>query len=318
MVDAEQGAGRVEHAGGVQGAHQRQEPAGGVGEPGHGAGRVRGGAGRDGEDRSGGADRDDDVALAGADSQRRGRVVPGARPERPAAGRARRLGRAEDLWQCGVLAERHLEQVAAVSPGGRGPVARAAGVAAVGAQACEVARAGQPPGEPVVGQAHCRRPLGRGGLVLGEPAELRHGERGDRHRADGVRPPLGAARQFGDEVVRRAGGPGVVPQQGRPYHLARLVQAHHAVLLGGDGDRRGVVQPAGVVDRGAQRRPPRVRMDLGAVRMRRPALPDVGAGLRVADDDLAGLRRRVDAGHQGHDRAPVRCSTASWLRCTKP
>ena len=65
--------------GGVQRAHQRQEPPGGVGEPGDGAGRVRRRAVAHRVDGAGGAERHGDVARSQPDAERSGHVVAGAR-----------------------------------------------------------------------------------------------------------------------------------------------------------------------------------------------------------------------------------------------
>ena len=115
--------GGVEHPGGVERADQRQEAAGGVGEPGDRAGRRRRPARRaTANDRAGGADRDDDVARAGAEAERGGGVVAGAR--RRARRRRRRApagarpGRAPGAAPA-PRPKRPLEQVAA----GTAPVA---------------------------------------------------------------------------------------------------------------------------------------------------------------------------------------------------
>ena len=205
-------------------------------------------------------------------------------------------------------------------------------------------RRGQPPAQPVVRQADRRGPPGVGRLVFGQPAQLGHRERGQRHRTDCLRP--GLRSELGDQVGGRAGRPGVVPQQRRSHHLAGLVQAHHAVLLAGHAQRGHVGQTAGLGNRLPKGLPPGVRLHLGAVRMSRPAGPDQRSGPGVPDHHLAGLGRGIDPGYQRHaritcssrnralgasldahsrrsisyppQRAPVRCSKASWLSRTKP
>ena len=159
------------------------------------------------------------------------------------------------------------------SPGDAREVAGAAGVGAVRDQVGQVARrrsepAAQPPRQPVVRQAHRRRRRGVLLLVLGEPAQLGDGERGDGDAADGVGPLLGA--QLRDEVRGRLGRARVVPQQRGPHDGSALVEAHHPVLLAADGDRGDVVEPPGGGERliqGASPRPPgRPRCRRGAAR----------------------------------------------------
>src|SRR4029453_6787844 len=77
-------------------------------------------------------------------------------------------------------------------------------------------------------------------------------------------------------------------------------------------------EPTGVGDVQLQGAPPLLRRALGAVGVRGPPCPDQLPGFRVPDDHLARLRRRVDPGDKSHQRAPIRCSTASWLSRTKP
>ena len=269
----------------------------------------------------------------------------------------RGLGRWHDPRQPGRTAQRPIEQLQPVPVRPAVEVAGARSVGPIGGQGVQAqpARPGQrkitvgrrrrqPPAQPVVRQADRRRPLGVGRLVFGQPAQLGHRERGQRHRADRLRP--GRRPELGDQVSGRAGRPGVVPQQRRPHHLAGLVQAHHAVLLAGHAQRGHVGQPAGLGNRLPQGLPPGVRLHLGAVRMSRPAGPDQDAGRGVPDHHLAGLGRGVDAGYQRHariicssrdralgrprsmlthvapsrsaQRAPVRCSKANWFSRTKP
>ena len=78
VVDAEQGRGGVQHPGGVEGADQRQEPAGGIREAGHDAAGIRGSGVVDGEDGAAGADRDDQVPRLCADTEGGGHVVAGS------------------------------------------------------------------------------------------------------------------------------------------------------------------------------------------------------------------------------------------------
>src|SRR5262249_48845222 len=150
------------------------------------------------------------------------------------------------------------------------------------------------------------------------------GEAGHRDDADRVGPGLAALlapTEVVDEVGGRAGAARVVPQQRRADHLAVLVQDHHAVLLPGDRYRGDVVQPAGLVDRLAQRVPPGVRVHLGAVRMAGAPLTYELARLRVPNDDLAGLGGAVDPGYESHGLPQFALrmwSMASWFSATKP
>jgi hypothetical protein len=145
-------------------------------------------------------------------------------------------------------------------------------------------------------QAHRCGAFGGLRLVLGEPAELGDGDGADRHDSHGLRPRppacLGVAvTELADEVRRAAPGPGVVPQQRGAYHLAVVVQADHAVLLGAHGDGVDVVQAPGTLEGLLEGSVPGARIDLGGVRMTGSTLAYQLAGVSVVHDDLAGLRR---------------------------
>ena len=114
------------------------------------------------------------------------------------------------------------------------------------------------------------------------------------------RPRLRA--QLGHQVggaLRRAG---VVPQQRGPHDLAARRPGTPCRAAG--PPPRSLRRPRGrpPAPGGLQRVPPARRVDLGAggcgARPDRTCSPVVG----VADDDGAGLRRRVDPGYQAHDR----------------
>jgi hypothetical protein len=124
------------------------------------------------------------------------------------------------------------------------------------------------------------------------------------------------------EVAGAAGGPRVVPEQRGPYDRAALVEGDHAVLLAADRHRRHVGEPAGRLHGPGQGGPPRVRVDLGALRVAGPSLADQRAGGSVAHHHLARLGRGVDAGDEWRarrgQRAPSTCSTASWSSAPKP
>jgi hypothetical protein len=67
------------------------------------------------------------------------------------------------------------------------------------------------------------------------------------------------------------------------------------VLLAGYRDRGDLAQAPGRAQRLAQRVQPGLRIDLRPVRVRCPPLANQGAGGSLADNDLARLRRGVDA-----------------------
>jgi hypothetical protein len=140
-----------------------------------------------------------------------------------------------------------------------------------------------------VGKAHRGGSSGQVQLVLGEPAQLGDGEGRDRHRSRRGRPRPGA--ELGDQVARRRGRAGVVPEQGGAYHVAGLVEEDHAVLLSADADGNDVVAEAvGAVERSGQGLVPGVRVDLGAGRVGSRAASKHRAVGQRSDHDLARLR----------------------------
>jgi hypothetical protein len=157
-------------------------------------------------------------------------------------------------------------------------------------------------------QAHRCRRVGVGRFMVGEPAQLAHRDCGDGHDTDAFG-PLVRATQIRDELCGRFTRPGIVPQQRISDNRARLVEAHHAVLLRADRYRFDIVEAANRADCGFQRRPPHVRVYFGAVGMRRRGRAHDVAGVRVADQHLARLGRRVDSGDEGHasDATPMGC-----------
>ncbi len=217
-------------------------------------------------------------------------MPPAVRPA--AADGASTSGTLEDA------AEGHLEQVGPVLVGGRREVAGARRVAAVGAPALEaVAVLEDPAGQPVVGQHDPGDPRRVVGLVRGEPAQLGHGEAGDRHEVDLVDPRTDAP-ELGGEVGSGLRAAGVVPQQRLAHDLVALVEGDHAVLLPADGDGRDTVESAAPAGQ-AEGLPPPVGVHLGAVRVRRARRAHHLTGVGVADDDLRRLGRAVDSGNEG-------------------
>ncbi len=152
--------------------------------------------------------------------------------------------------------------------------------------------AAEPPGQPVMRQHHRGHAPGVGRLVLGQPAQLGHRERRRRDASCRLRPPRPAA-EFADQFGGRGGRPQVVPEHGRPDHLALVVQHDHSVLLACHADRRGPLQQR--TARLQQRRPPRGRVALGTGRVRCAAAADHGAVGRVTQQHLGRLRGRVHA-----------------------
>ena len=301
-------ADRREHQARVDRGDQRQEPAGGVGEPRDHAGLVRGGPLGDRVRRARRADRDDQLARLQAETEGGAHVVAGPGGQHGAArGLADDLVGLGDPGQARLVAERRRGDLGQPAAGRRGEVAGAGGVAAVGdgpGSACTApARSlrGEPPGQPVVRQHDPGHPGRVLRLVRGQPAQLGHGERGAGHAPGVLRPPARAA-QFGDQLPGRRGGAQVVPQQGGPDHLAGLVHHDHAVLLRRHRDRVGPVeQPLpGLLQRG----PPRGRVTLGARRVRGAPPGHDRAVFGLAEQDLGRLRRRVHPSHE--HRSPLR------------
>lgn len=128
------------------------------------------------------------------------------------------------------------------------------------------------------------RPVGQIRLVIGHPAQLRDGERGERHTADGVGPCLRSA-EFGDQVFGRGRGADIVPQQRIPYRQPIGIQRDETVLLTGDGNGVDVIDEA--VSGRAQCLPPGFGSHFRARRVRCVRLRKYLAGVCVADNDLA-------------------------------
>ena len=162
-----------------------------------------------------------------------------------------------------------------------------------------------------MGQTHRRRAVCVVGFHVGQPAQLGYRDRRQRHHADGIRPRSRPA-QLGHQrrrCIRRAG---VIPQQRRSHRVAVAVEAHQAVLLGRDRDSRHIVEPTGGRDGASRRGFPSGRIDFGAVRMWGATLAHDLTRARIADHNLARLRRRVDAGDQCHGRPTCVCSHGTY------
>ena len=192
----------------VERAHQRKEPAGGVGEAGDRAGRIGGRRV---------AHRVDGARTCRARSRRR-RVAARRRARPPCCRRcrarraasrpkalrhARRLGRAEHRGQ----ARRPVGGAVDDRRGGRSGTRRArrevAGARRVTAVGDEARRSAGTVSQSC-GRQHAREPRPGVGLAAVQPRELRDRERGDRHRAARVGPALRRRRTARPASRRRA------------------------------------------------------------------------------------------------------------------
>ena len=195
--------------------------------------------------------------------ERRGGVVARAGGDRDTgAGLARALVRGQHARQRRVVAQRLLEQVVAVLAGEGGVVAGARGVAAVGDRLG--AGAEQPRRQPVVREQDAGHLPGQVGVVLGQPASLP-----TVNEATGTLPTVSAQKSAPRSATRPRGlrrAAGVVPQQRVEDRPGVGVEGEHAVLLGGDRDRRdaGELGAAGRLEGG----PPALGVDRRAVGVR--------------------------------------------------
>ena len=162
VVDTHQAAHGIDHLCGVQRAHQRQEPAGGIGEAGH---RARGVGARLLGDRERGArraERHHRVTGVQAEAQCGGHVVAGADGDAgalPLPDHLERIGHPRHDARPVAVAVDDREHVPPVLARCRRPVPRARRIAAIGDQRC--VGPAQLRGEPVVRQHDVReaRPL---------------------------------------------------------------------------------------------------------------------------------------------------------------
>ena len=317
-VDAQQPGDRVEHARRVQGRHERQEVPARVGEARDRAGRV---------DRALLADTANtvpDVPIETTTSPGWASSPSAAPALSPAPGPTRRpsgsvdpLVGPEHARQQRVVPERRDEEVAVVAAGRGVPVAGARGIRSVGHELVEHGSerrlaAGPKPRRRQVSQSCGSATAATRAAFSGSWS------RSQRsfvivNDATGTRPVRCASvvgAELRDQVGRGAGRAGVVPQQRGTDDATLGVEHDHAVLLPADRPGRDVVEcrrRSAIAD--LQGVPPGGRVDLGAVRVRGTAGAHDGAGRGIRHDDLAGLRRRVDA----HDE----CHVCSILRsCT--
>jgi hypothetical protein len=140
-----------------------------------------------------------------------------------------------------------------------------------------------------VGECDRRDPHRVLGFGVAEPSQLRRGERRDRH--DARAPGVLVGPDLVDELARRLGRAGVVPEQGIADDAALHVEHDHAVLLPADRDRRDAVEAACVGERREQCAPPGGGVDFGAVGMRGATGTHERPGRGIPDHDLARLRR---------------------------
>ncbi len=190
------------------------------------------------------------------------------------------------------------QEVVAVATVCRRPVPGARGVAAVGRQA-----AGHPEGQPVVRQHDVGQPRPRLRLATVQPRELGDREAGHGDQPAGLGPRLPATGELVDQPCRVGGRFGVVPQLGRPDHVAVFVERDQPVLLPGDADCRDG-RRTGLLPGSLEGRPPSGRFLLRPWRLGRRvgsrAAPDDPTALEVAHLDLRRAGGGVDAGDQGH------------------
>ena len=273
-----------------------------IGEPGNGAGRIRGGRRRHRAHDARRPERHDHVAGTGAQAQGRRHVV--ARPDRHHHAGLRLAGdgpRRQHRRDVEDATEGPFEQVGAVVVLGGRPVAGAAGVAAVGHQVLDPTGGAHDPGQPVVREADRGDPGGELRFVRRQPPQLRHRERGDRHRTGGRRPCRGT--ELGDELGGGGRRPCVVPEQRRTDHGTVGVEGHETVLLSGDAEGDDVVvEAAGDGERLAQGGLPGRRVDLGARRVRCRRRPHERArrlrhARRPCRPASTSRRRRPSPGH---------------------
>ena len=179
-------------------------------------------------------------------------------------------------------------------------------------------RAGEAPGQPVVGERDGGDARGVLRLGVPQPAQLGHGQRRDGHGADGVGPRLRSA-QLVDEVAARPAPSGcrsTAARRGPPRRAAS--SATMPCCWPPTETASTSSRPARADDRGLQGVPPVPGRDLGAVGVRRAPGAHERAGVGVAHDDLAGLRRRVDPGDESHGLPPGEPATSALERVDPP
>jgi hypothetical protein len=153
------------------------------------------------------------------------------------------------------VAERPAEQVPSVFTCKDGPVASTAGIAAVCYQLGNLARAEQPAGEPIVGEAHRSRAGRVCCFVLRKPSQSGHGMERLRYESNSA-DPFPSARltgtPFGHQVKGSPCGARIIPQDRRPNDVSDFVEADHAVLLGSHRKAVHVIDSARRLDRLAE------------------------------------------------------------------
>lgn len=251
--------------------------------------------------RAGRAEAEDRGAGPEPEAEGGGRVVararghqrpPGERQFTRSVDRTGHLSGAHDPGEERRIEPHASEDVVVVRLRGRGPPARARGVAPV-----RRAVAGQPLSEVVVRQPHGGRGAYRVRLVLGQPCPLGDGERGPGHTAHPLGPRLGAAHLV-DEAAGLGRRAHIVPEQRGTYRPAGGVERDEAVLLTADRHCRGPVRRVtALAQRLAQCGPPLLGVALAAL----PRADRVGclaarhdrARGGVDDQGLRGLRGAV-------------------------
>ena len=147
-----------------------------------------------------------------------------------------------------------------------------------------------------MGQSHGRHPGGIVGFMIAQPPQLGSGEGRDRNHSGPVDELIGT--DLSDECSCCPVAAQIVPEQSIADDLSVSIESDEAVLLSADAHSCDVGESSCLGDRLLQCRPPGFGVDFGSGRVRgRAAAQDPACG-RVDDDDLAALRRGVDAGNQ--------------------
>ena len=338
-IDVQHRGGGDEHPGRVEGADQWQEPPAGVGEPGDRAARVRGSGVAHREHRARGADRDHDIARPGVQPERGRRVVTRAGPEqarsgpappgpvRPARRRsqfARHSARPKHRRHRQFPPRREPQQVQAVLAGPSRTSSRCHW------HRCDrcAARSARPlsPASFHVSQSCGRQTASRAAhgirLMLSQPPQLGHRERGDRHAPDRIRPAAAPSRdrrpKLGDQISGGTGRPGVVPQQRGPttspassrHTIPCCCPATEIAAMSASPPASSTAHPKGL--------PPVRRIDLRAAGCgacpSRTSSPLPASRITTLHDWVDESTPATELGH----RARSRCSIASWFSRTNP
>lgn len=248
-------------------------------------------------------------------------VVAGAWIEQRAAHRLPGGGgRTEHCRHLEGTTEGALEQFGPIGLGDHRPVAGPARVTTVAAQRRDpsgVAATAEPPGQPVMRMANGRLPVPPGRARARRITSA--SQPGSRRPAPPRQPrPMPPPAEIVDEVPRRASRAGVVPEPRRAHHLAVLVEADHTVLLAPDATAATSSRPPARASASSSADHHAAGSTSVPVRVCGPTFAHQRPGRSVAHNDpcTTGSRSRClrPAPRCGRrrQRAPIRCSTASW------